>query len=518
MRYIYSLKKKEERNKTNLKNYEDKIKTVLKCLGVEKEGYVAVNDDSFEFSFSGCVLKGHLKYMGKLLVSSGICKHGFIRQKNKAYAFLSYDESRVEDEQVLVEFIDCSMLNLEDIDDNQNDIPKWVNFYSKVELSTSYISVEMAENIFYKHDGHYNEFTKKSNDIFLVELNYRHIKKDKYLKANDILKNEVDKSCINSIKKNTCVIEHLYSSGNYQTDYIDLVDVKLINMVSDSEKESIRAKFEFEIESSIEPDYKRNILDIDKDKKYIFTVYNVGQALATSLREKEKQPFFYFDYGIACRRNKFTLPDDIKLPVAEGATILLSHVHEDHWCGFRINSEVFKCRWIITQKPTKALLKVFSSVYLNGGSIINLYKKDIFNIKITNNWLAFGNEKSRIEPARIPNKFHESGNALYIFAKHKGNKYNIVVSGDQDYDYQDKVYLNNINLLVACHHGGIYSWNTRSIIPTPVDKKNIIIYSYGKDNVYHHPSQVERYQEKGWRTEHHTPENGNYEIELELGK
>lgn len=58
-------------------------------------------------------------------------------------------------------------------------------------------------------------------------------------------------------------------------------------------------------------------------------------------------PFFYFDYGIVCRRNKFTLPYDVELPIAEGATILLSHVDEDNWCGYRINPDALKCRWMI---------------------------------------------------------------------------------------------------------------------------------------------------------------------------
>ena len=90
------------------------------------------------------------------------------------------------------------------------------------------------------------------------------------------------------------------------------------------------------------------------------------------------------------------------------------------------------------------------------------------------------------------------------------------MSGDQDYDYQDDYYLSNVNLLVACHHGGEYSWSKETEIPGCNTHENKIVYSYGDGNKYNHPSHVAEYLESGWRVEHHTPIDGNYEIDLKL--
>lgn len=519
MRYIYAFRKKEERNNINLKEYDNEIKSSikdsLKSLDVKNENYVVVNEDSFEFSFSGCIPRGYLQKMGKLLAESGVGKEGFIRQKNKAYAILSYDESKSEDEQVLVELVDCSTLDLEG-EYVQDDMPEWVRFYRRVELSTACISVEKADNIF----GLSNGLIKEGEVVFLVELKHRHLENERYieyLESDGIYDSTSDINYRNPIRENTCLIEHLYSAGIYQPDSVDLVDIYVKEMVPDSERERVISKFDHEIESHIGKLSYSSILG-DADEIYTFTVHNVGQALATSLREKEKAPFFYFDYGIACRRHKFTLPAGVNLPIAESATILLSHVDEDHWCGFRINPDALKCRWMIPQKPTKALTKVLSSVYLSGGTII-LYLVDgldIFKIKSLNNCMVAGNAKSKINAAREPKTVHENGNALYIFAEHKGKKWKIVVSGDQDYDYQDDSYLKDVNLLVACHHGGSYSWSKRAIVPNPNADENEIVYSYGDGNKYGHPSELGEYDSKGWNTEHHTPRDGDYEIDLKL--
>lgn len=516
MRYIYALRKKEERSNTDLKKYVNEIKNSLKYLDVEEENYIVVNTDSFEFSFSGCITRGYLQQMGKRLAELGVGKGGFVRQNNKAYAFLSFDESKAEDEQVSVELVDCSTIDFED-EYRRNNMPEWVSFYRKVELSTTHISIKRARDIF----GGFYELTKENDVVLLVELKYYYLTNERYneyLESSDTYDYISSRYPQNSIRKNTCIIEHLYSAGRYRQDLVDLADITFLNVVSSSEKERVISKFNLKMESHIGQQYETNTKGRNQDTNYTFTIHNVGQALATSLREKGEQPFFYFDYGIACGRNKFTLPVDAELPIAENATILLSHVDEDHWCGFRINPEALKCRWVVPQKPGKALKKMLSSVYLSGGSI-SLYRANglnIFRIKSVNNCMVDGNEKSKIKSLRAPKTVHENGNALYIFAEHEGKKYKIAVSGDQDYDYQNNNYLKDVNLLVACHHGGKYSWSKKAIVPRPNTDENTLIYSYGQGNTYGHPSEVGEYVKQGWKTEHRTPLDGAYKIDLKL--
>ena len=507
MRYIYALKKKEEREGTNLKVLDQEIRSVLEKINVKEERYIVINEDSFEFSFSGCIPRGNLQQMGRLLAANRTDMCGFVRQESMAYAFLSYNKSRSEEERVLVEFADRSTIGFENEFDME-DMPEWIRFYRGVELCTTYISEATARNIF----GDSVNLTE-TKDVFLVKLKHCRFNSkevDKYSESDGIAGRYYKN------KGSICQIEHLYSAGLYENDFLDLVDIKSLGIVSDEEKDSIVSKFDYDIASSGAQQSNSGILN--GETKYTFTVHDVGQALATSLSEKGKEPFFYFDYGIACRRNKFTLPNTAELPIAENATILLSHVDEDHWCGFRLNQDALRCRWVIPQNPTKALRKLLSSVYLSGGSI-SLYRADglnVFEIMNVNNCMVAGNARSLLNPTRVPATVHENGNALYIFAEHDGEEYKIVVSGDQDYDYQNNNYLRDVNLLVACHHGGSYSWSTNAAVPQPNTNSNMIVYSYGQGNTYGHPSKINEYMQNGWTTEHHTSRDGDYEIELKL--
>ena len=69
-----------------------------------------------------------------------------------------------------------------------------------------------------------------------------------------------------------------------------------------------------------------------KNKKYKFKVYNVGQALATSIQLENNKPFIYFDYGWDAGNMKMNC--ESVLQIDENSTVIfLSHVDEDHWSG-----------------------------------------------------------------------------------------------------------------------------------------------------------------------------------------
>ena len=299
-----------------------------------------------------------------------------------------------------------------------------------------------------------------------------------------------------------------------------MIDIKGADRVSGPEEMNVLSKFNTGIckDGAFEQPDKTEISHTMAD--YTFTVHNVGQALATSLEEKNKEPFFYFDYGIAYGPNKFTLPDDAKLPISENATILVSHMHEDHWCGFRINPKALKCKWIIPQQPkqlSKAYKKILASVRSSGGHIVCAANGlNIVKVKGIDNCMVVGNAASAIKPSRVPKNAHETGSALYIFGQNNHGDYKISVSGDQEYDYQDNNYINDINLLVACHHGGDYSWSKKATVPKPNAFENEIVYSYGEDNTYNHHTKIGDYKNQGWNSEHHTAKHCDYSIDLNL--
>lgn len=74
---------------------------------------------------------------------------------------------------------------------------------------------------------------------------------NEYLESSDTYDYISSRYPQNSIRKNTCIIEHLYSAGRYRQDLVDLADITFLNVVSSSEKERVISKFNLKMESHI---------------------------------------------------------------------------------------------------------------------------------------------------------------------------------------------------------------------------------------------------------------------------
>ena len=527
MRYIYEYRKKQERSFINLCVYEScirhslilfskhEIRRLLKDFIIEKDGNIVVKEDSFEFSFPGCLPQKSLQRMGKFLAKVFKSKKGFVRKNNKAFVFVSYEKEREKDEQILLEFVDSSTLDI-DNENHINEVSNWIQFYKNLELSVSYISLDKAKYIFGEIEYKLNE---RKEVIFEVEIKHRSISY-----SDEDNSDNID----NFFEKKSCIIEHLYSAGLYQPRMIDLVDIISIDKVSNEIEKKIKNKFDkmyFEVidKYSISKDnseikdiigsvFEKYINVSNKTPNLLFTVHNVGQALATSIQiefqNAKRLPLFYFDYGIACHRNKKTCKPNLSLPADKNTIILLSHIHEDHWCGFRNNKEALESTWIIPQSPSKSLLKVLADIKDKKGKILllNTSGNNIYFDKCINNiCIKAGNHNVKSKG------IHETGIALIIESNKNGDKYRILVSGDQKYQNHIPSFLLDINVLVASHHGGDYG---RTIsFPAHNNEKHHVIYSYGKNNTYSHPSKIKDYRNKAWNNEHHTI-SGDYEIML----
>ena len=521
MRYVYELKYKEHRNSINLQNYEKDIiysiksffedKNILEEFNVEKDSNIVVKDRSFEFSFPGCLPQGSLRQMGKFLAKHLKRVKGFIRKNNNAYVFISYDEERDKDEKVLLEFIDSSTLDISN-SGSINEARSWIDFYGNLELSVSYISLHKAKYIFGEIE---NKLKEKKEIIFEVEIKHRTIAYS-------------DEDVIDYIGVKSCIVEHLYSAGLYQHGKIDFVDIISLYEVSDEFERRIKNKFDntrdqvfnkYRIEdnskvrdiiySSLNR-YSSKLNICDEDKNFIFKVYNVGQGLSTSLqielKNEESLPFLYFDYGMGCHRHKNTCPSNLSLPADKNTIIILSHIHEDHWCGFRENKnkDVLEATWIIPQAPSKSLLKLLADVNSRNGRFIFIdTSKGSIDSYINNVCIRIGNHN-------VKSKYiHETGIALMIESNKNNRIFRILVSGDQMYKNHIPNFLIDVNILVACHHGGDYG--SPGAVPSSNNEKNCVIYSYGKGNKYKHPSKTYEYSNNGWNNRHDTV-IGDYEI------
>lgn len=246
--------------------------------------------------------------------------------------------------------------------------------------------------------------------------------------------------------------------------------------------------------------------------RMLFTVHNIGQGLATSLSEINKIPFLYFDYGMTADKNSTNIK---ALPVdCNNTVIILSHVHEDHWCAYRKNNMALNCTWYVPDQVGKGIYYQFlARISANNGKAI-LYKKGftINNFEICHSTTSLINSKRNPKPT----KTHETGYGMYITATTSDNEkpLKILVAGDQDYDYQNPQYLKDIDILVACHHGGSYCWSKKFAGITPASDSSTVIYSYGIGNKYKHPTKTSGYQNWGWLQEHYTAKDGDFTVTI----
>lgn len=497
MRYIYALRNKSERQNKDLRLWNQEIKTAIK-------GYVGnsgnqlrniwVKKDCFEFSVTNCFQKTELQTLGRWLPK--ISDFGFVRQFENVYAFVAEYKTDSEDEEIQVEFVNCNILSdalQEQIRASEvyaSEQQNWVNLYNYIDVYSIMMSKEQCREIF--------GVSGNKEQIFAAKLYHRHV-----------LRSEEEVS----LEKSFFPLEHLYSAGEDPLEYSDFAKIFSVVKVSEEEEQQINQILEIDKEKEQIPEVNVEELFSDLKKgEYTFEVHNVGQGLATSLAHKNQIPFLYFDYGIAYNGNRKTLPKKIDIPIKEEGIVIVSHIDEDHWCGFRVNNDVLSCKWIVPDQIwKKGFNKLLASVKVAGGTIaINKNGFQYGAIKI-------GHDQSQINKLRRPKKVHEDGYAMYIDAKWlvDNTKCKIVVSGDQDYDYQDWNELCDVNILVACHHGGDYCWSKKGKVPVPKSGRNKIIYSYGNGNSYNHPSRVQKYKFANWNNEHHTP-NGNYKLDIRI--
>lgn len=239
-----------------------------------------------------------------------------------------------------------------------------------------------------------------------------------------------------------------------------------------------------------------------------FMVYNVGQGLSTSLSEGAKPPFMFFDFGESYGENKFNLPHSININIKIPTTIILSHIHEDHWNCLNQYPKAFQADWIIPEKGSKVTFKKrCAEIIASGGTVAELQKP----LKFKFGKILYG-APSKHSVSRKPSHEHEYGLSMCLDGDKK-----ILVPGDQNYDYIEDNELKGIDILVASHHGGKYSWSSRSNVEDdlPVAKNDsVIIYSSGIDNTYKHPSKKKDYRNKGWLNEHRTAKDSDFSIKI----
>lgn len=491
--YEYQLRNAKERRETNLISYQQELETLIKETFGRNLKETITLEKSFEFRLYASVDSQDLRNLGKEIKNIVVSEHGFVRKEQILYAIIDYINENTE--MMSVEFVD-SLIERNELFSQRVNLfyeNNDMTGYSEEIKNNYYIDVysaEMSIEIFKQISG-----TNEVNvgDCYLFKAWHRRSEK------NDIIMNNNEVELDEIFDYPYLLLEDKYRNK-------DISDRLIIKQSRKADKvfEGIESVLKLTLESSEEISAQAKI---DKEEKIVFCVHNVGQALATSFSYEGKNPFLYFDYGLPNNRNLHTLPVGVNLPVDNQTEIVISHVDKDHWLGLTSFKDAFKCDWYIpNQRRGIQFNHKVAEIMMQGGNV-RLILGNIISGKFSISCAGISTHKA----TRPPSKRHETGLALCVDTRDEFDKNcKILIEGDQDYDYVENAFLENVNILVACHHGGKYSWTVNSDLPQPILGNNCIIYSYGDGNSHGHPNHVSQHQAVGWTTEHHTPIDGGY--------
>ncbi|MHB8130075.1 MAG: ComEC/Rec2 family competence protein [Mobilitalea sp.] len=534
--YRYHIRNKYYRNEIKLLNYKDEIIRNINDLFFENLKDIRITENFFEFKLYMSTENNLLREMGRRLkyvwYDYRECKNGFVRAPQELYA-LVYPVEEQDSSRFYVEFIDT--MDIDEMDRLSEQAHHYILKYRNENDISSNNEVTKDtghQNMFYIDV--LNTFIKKDNVLLIGEepkneLRCFHVR-GYHRVINDEMSENVSKY---SLKDNTSDnlrnriyfyesidVAYLHNKVEFKnqerhSDCFDIIDHIKVN------KEKIKEIFD-KLDYRINKAVKIEELDnIDGKDNLVFCVHNVGQGLATSLSTRGNSNHLYFDYGMSEGENIFTEPTNITALVNINSTIILSHIHRDHWYRLVKDINAFKCKWFVPDQDINIEFKHrCAEILATGGNVHKI--ADTINFR---GGSLFCGRESKYNPGRVTNHKHETGLALRLEMKdERGEDINILISGDQRFDYMEEEYLINLDILVASHHGGEYSWSKRANvsddIPSPRNTETAtIIYSFGigndgTSNTHNHPSKVNEYQSRGWKKAYNTSSSGDYILSL----
>lgn len=503
MAILYRFGPKDRRLRSvNLLQYEQQITGIVDEVFGDNLKDIYVYEAYFDFTLERSVPFSSLQEMNRQLQRSLQVSYQFHRLAVKMYAFVTQ-----EDDSFSVSFLDQTVCDLspqalaERVRASRSyreDAGEWANLVNYLTLYTAQLSRESFARFFRRCYPLNGDF--EGGGLFLVLLQHRRIEArpqgEIYFSSGPF-------------PESFFAFDHLYTADRNYGEYADFARLVSCEPVRN---DGIVARIHelLSLEGARIPTMPPALLFTQLpsgERRYVFRVHNVGQGLATSL-ECDGARILYFDFGTAYGCNLRTLPPHVDLAIAENGVIILSHTDEDHWCGFRKEPLGLSATWIIPRQRSKASFsKAVAAILIHHGKVY--YNPGSLNYHD----LVVGHNKFACSPNCDP---HQTGYAMYLHGKDsEGNSRNIAISGDQYYDCQPQTQLQELHLLVACHHGGKYSRSSHCSPPAPANKSGRVVYSYGKGNSYKHPSKTKEYELAGWNDRVDTP-TGDYIEEITL--
>jgi hypothetical protein len=239
--------------------------------------------------------------------------------------------------------------------------------------------------------------------------------------------------------------------------------------------------------------------------------YDVGQGNCNALLQ-DAVPRLYFDFGGGVIGNRRSFPAALGAFCLRGdPPIVLSHWDWDHWSSANRQPEAYKRTWIVPrqQKTLRPVHSTFLGRLLQHGRVLvwpdslQVFSRDDYRL---------------VKCVGSPRSTNDSG--LALFAEHDaGNeKLRMLFPADANYDFIPTGCDTPLVALVAAHHGA--DTGARQI-PRPASDDATLVFSYGVDNSYSHPSPAGRAAHSGWRhvleTAHRSPDLGHAHLYWHVG-
>lgn len=223
--------------------------------------------------------------------------------------------------------------------------------------------------------------------------------------------------------------------------------------------------------------------------------FDVGQGSANGFSCGGPITFFH-DLGCGAYANSKTAPLNAIICHSRPAPIILSHWDTDHWAGsYRFapknSPDIFLDRyWIAPYDRTIGPRHVaFALSILASGGKIYILPEGSWDHHIK---IRHGKSLRLIKGSGLDR--NSSGIAIEL---RNENNLRWLVAGDLDYKYMMNLSDNYVAISVP-HHGAKPSIN--SMPPAPTATYSRLIYSFGPNNTYKHPSVdcINKHHSKGW--------------------
>ncbi|MEB2630223.1 hypothetical protein SOP94_17345 [Peribacillus frigoritolerans] len=478
--YRYEFKNKSNREKVDLEDYKDMIVTAIEGAFDQNLDFVDVFSDFYEFRLKESLpTTSELQSLGKKIVRADplldsikkVYKKNsqlFRRKRNSYYGFL--EDIGYENGMYFLKF---DLVDKEDSDRIQNGTEG--TQLTKVDLLNKLNTFSMILEI-----GEQDPIAKKIRDFSGDEI--EEIASRWYLLTGK------------HVKRGNSLLFLDY------TERQDIASNFMLYSISELEETGIGWLESFF--SLNEIDYQEDTDLEDNEEDFFIGVYNVGQGLCSAICNYKSQPMLYFDFGGGERKDTVTFPEDIKYCFSQKPKIILSHLHRDHWIGANRCEEALEMEWVVPPQKEKGaqVIKLFADISKKGKLTVLKSSTGVKKTSYGNLFICTGNNSH----------YHNNGIGFLVETK---NSERYLMPGDNRYQHIPTQFLEDLNGIVASHHGGEYFQNKtgKSCIPQN-SKQGEIVYSYGKHkkfdpkyNSHGHPSYVKEYIAKNWKTALHTP-------------